>query len=83
MSIIILAELSYDDFLDLSLRGNTEFERWVFWLTVLSSWISASLGLAKCLKIGVAGVIGQKGPFDGLLSGRFVLAFFGFIVRDF
>ena len=60
-----------------TLMGNSLFESWVFWLTFLSSWISSSFGLAKCLKIGVAGVIGQKGPFDGLLSGQFVLAFFG------
>ena len=46
-------------------------------LKFFSSLISASLGLARCLIIGVAGVIAQKGPFDGLLSGRFILAFFG------
>ena len=46
-------------------------------LSFLSSFISASLGLARCLMIGVAGVIAQKGPFDGLLSVRFILAYFG------
>ena len=46
-------------------------------LTFSTSLISASLGLARCLMIGVAGVIAQKGPFDGLLSGRFILAYFG------
>ena len=46
-------------------------------LTLFSSLISASLGLARCLMIGAAGVIAQKGPFDGLLSGRFILAYLG------
>ena len=46
-------------------------------LTYFSSLISASLGLARCLLIGVAGVIAQKGPFDGLISTPFILAYLG------
>ena len=48
-----------------------------FFLTFFSSVFSASLGLAKCLKNGVARIIGPGGPMDGLLSARFILAFFG------
>ena len=36
----------------------------------------ASLGLAKCLKNGVARPIGDGGCLDGLLSCRHLLAFF-------
>ena len=46
-----------------------------FFTTYIISIISASLGLAKCLKNGVARPIAPGGPLDGLLSGRFVTAF--------
>ena len=45
-------------------------------ITYSLSAISASLGLAKCLKNGVARPIGAGGCLDGLLSARFLLAFF-------
>ena len=73
MSMMLV--INADTFEDANLRG--EFEGLVFVSTFISSWISASLGLAICLKVGAAGVIGQEGPGDGLLSGRFILAFFG------
>ena len=56
---------------------NPKYSYHIAYLTFYSSLISASIGLARCLMIGVAGVIAQKGPFDGLLSGRFILAYFG------
>ena len=46
-----------------------------FFLTYFLSIISACLGFAKCLKNGVARPIAPGGPVDGLLSGRFILAF--------
>ena len=46
-----------------------------FITTYTISIISAALGLAKCLKNGVARPIAPGGPLDGLLSGRFVTAF--------
>ena len=46
-----------------------------FSTTYAISIISAALGLAKCLKNGVARPIAPGGPFDGLLSGKFLLAF--------
>ena len=50
---------------------------WIeFWLTFFLSVFSASLGLAKCLKNGVARPIGAGGCLDGLLSARHLLAFF-------
>ena len=47
-----------------------------FLITYSLSIISASLGLAKCLKNGVARPIGAGGCLDGLLSARHLLAFF-------
>ena len=46
-----------------------------FFTTYAISIISAALGLAKILKNGVARPIAPGGPLDGLLSGKFVLAF--------
>ena len=43
--------------------------------TYVISIISASLGLAKCLKNGVATPIAPGGALDGLLTGKFLLAF--------
>ena len=47
-----------------------------FFITFSLSVFSASLGLAKCLKNGVARPIGDGGLLDGLLSARHLLAFF-------
>ena len=46
-----------------------------FWTTYIISIISAALGLAKCLKNGVARPIAPGGTLDGLLTGKFLLAF--------
>ena len=46
-----------------------------FFTTYYISIISATLGLAKCLKNGVARPIAPGGTLDGLLSGKFLLAF--------
>ena len=46
-----------------------------FSITYIISIISAALGLAKCLKNGVARPIGPGGPLDGLLTAKFLLAF--------
>jgi len=46
-----------------------------FFTTYAISVISATLGLAKCLKNGVARPIASGGPLDGLLTGKFILAF--------
>ena len=58
-----------------------------FFTTYAISIFSASLGLAKCLKNGVARPIAPGGPLDGLLSGKFLLAFlasgFGLVARGF
>ena len=47
-----------------------------FLITFSLSVFSASLGLAKCLKNGVARSIGGGGCLDGLLSARYLLALF-------
>ena len=49
----------------------------LFYLTYVSSIASAAFGCTKCLKVGVASIMGEDGPFDGLCSGRFLVAFFG------
>ena len=46
-----------------------------FYITLFLSVFSACLGLAKCLKNGVARPIGTGGCLDGLLSARHLLAF--------
>ena len=48
----------------------------MFSISFSLSIFSASLGLAKCLKNGVARSIGDGGCLDGLLSARHLLAFF-------
>ena len=56
-----------------------------FYTKYAISIFSASLGLAKCLKNGVARPIAPGGPLDGLLTGKFILAFLasgsGLVVR--
>ena len=46
-----------------------------FSTTYAISIISAALGLAKCLKNGVARPIAPGGTLDGLFSGKFCLTF--------
>ena len=45
-----------------------------FLTTYVTSLLSATLGLAKCLKYGVARPIAPGGPLDGLLTGKFLVA---------
>ena len=51
-----------------------------FLTTYAISLISAALGLAKCLKNGVARPIAPGGTLDGLLTGKFLLAFLASVV---
>ena len=48
-----------------------------FLITFLLSVFSASFGLTKCLKNGVAGTFQHGGVLDGLCSVQFILAFLG------
>ena len=50
-------------------------EDWKFYATLISSIVSASLGLAKGLLYGVARTLSADGFADGVLSGRFLAAF--------
>ena len=45
----------------------------LFLITYSSSIISASFGMAKCLKVGVARTIGQEGMLDGYLTKKFLI----------
>ena len=45
-----------------------------FFTTYAISVISAALGLAKCLKNGVARPIAPGGPLDGFLTWKFMVA---------
>ena len=66
--------LSDDKTLNQILIGDNLFQ---FWITFLLSLFSASFGLAKCLKNGVAGTFQHGGVLDGLCSVQFILAFLG------
>ena len=48
-----------------------------FIITLSLSLFSASFGLARCLKNGVAGTFQPGGVLDGLCSVQFLLAFLG------
>merc|ERR1719510_2347070 len=58
-----------------------------FLTTYIISIFSAALGLAKCLKNGVARPIAPGGTLDGLLTGKFVVALLasaaGLVARGF
>ena len=54
----------------------------LFTMTFLSSAFAASFGLTKSIKVGVANIIGQNGPCQGLMSGRFIITFFGKLIID-
>ena len=47
-----------------------------FFATYGTSMISASLGMAKALKVGPCRVLGDRGLLRGFLSQRFLLLFF-------
>ena len=62
---------------DVIFSGGTVFDGHIeFYITFSLSAFSASLGLSNCLKNGVARIIGDGGFLDGLLSARYLLAFF-------
>ena len=48
----------------------------LFWISFLTSFISAGLGMAKSLKIGPCRILPDKGLLGGLLTVRFILIFF-------
>ena len=73
--IIAFTRNSDSDNLDNIIFGETDLKVGLFILTYSLSIFSACLGLAKCLKNGVARPIAPGGPVDGLLSGRFILVF--------
>ena len=66
-----------DDGVLSSIIFNDSQSKVLFSLTFASSILSASLGCSKAMMLGVASIIGDDGPFEGILSGRFVLAFWG------
>jgi len=53
--------------------GSTRYDVLMFLFTFVTSILSASLGLAKCLKVGPCRVLGEGGAMDGLCSPRFIL----------
>ena len=56
------------------LLGEDYYSTILFFATLISSIISASLGLAKGLLYGVARTLSADGFADGVLSGRFLAA---------
>ena len=75
--IIFLAFYDYDETLNSIL---TEGDSTQFLITFSLSVFSASFGLAKCLKNGVAGTFQPGGVLDGLCSVQFLLAFLGKLI---
>ena len=67
-------ELSWVDALDNILTDGAPIQ---FLITFSLSLFSATFGLAKCLKNGVAGTFQPGGVLDGLCSVQFLLAFLG------
>ena len=55
----------------------TDDDETQFWITISLSAVSASFGMAKSLKNGVAGTFQHGGVLDGLCSVQFLLAFLG------
>jgi len=47
----------------------------LFYVTFVTSYLSAGLGLAKCLKVGPCRVLAEGGFLGGLLAPRFLLIF--------
>ena len=58
-------------------RSQTRVRRtkggYMFVFAICTSLVTASLGMAKSLKIGVCKILPDKGPLDGLLTVRFIL----------
>ena len=75
MTAIIPAALKEGSITQDSIIGpyRSTAEVW-FFITFSISVLSASLGLAKCLQIGVCRTMGEGGPAGGLLGGKFLLA---------
>ena len=72
---LLLENRATDNITRYSLMGPPgSYEFFLFFITFGISVLSASLGLAKCLKIGVCRTMGEGGPAGGLLSGKFLLA---------
>ena len=82
INLILFVTVEVDDSLNNIILNHQNIQ---FLTTYITSIISAALGLAKCLKNGVARPIAPGGPLDGLLTGKFVLAFLasgvGLVVR--
>ena len=78
-TLIITGLMMYDNVIYFRENKSLEFfeDFLMFILTFTTSVISASFGLSKCLKVGAASIISDKGPLDGLLSLRFILSLFG------
>ena len=51
-----------------------------FYASLSISFFSAALGLAKCLKNGVARILVSEGLLNGIISGRYILAFLACIM---
>ena len=57
--------------------GNDHTSKVLFLLTFASSIVSGGFGCTKALHVGVAAIMGDDGPLEGLCTGRFIVACFG------
>ena len=75
---INIPDLEDDGVLQSVIFGHNDTKAIVlFSLTFASSIVSGALGCTKAIKGGVAATMGDDGPFEGLCSGRFIVAFLG------
>ena len=78
LTLLVSGSISLSDNTSLKtivLGDNSLLSSILFTVTFTSSTLSASLGLARGLLTGVTRCIGPTGYLDGLLSGRFLIAF--------
>ena len=55
-------------------QSDRGFNNLLFILTFSTSFLAVGVGEVKCLKFGVARIMGEGGSLDGLLTGKFTLS---------
>ena len=74
--LIFIARNDYENGTSIILVGGQNGnDVWIFVTSFVASVLSASFGLAKCLKFGVCRLIAEGGAMDGYFTCRFFMAF--------
>ena len=53
--------------------GDMSSDKVLFWVTYSTSFLSASLGMAKALKTGPCAILSEEGLLGGVLTPKFLL----------